>query len=142
MTLKDNRLYKFTYEIKPYPEGISAKEIRETGSDHLGAADALIIFSIVRGESGNRDQMMMGLDGATMQQCSAAEEFKTWSLWASGIMEKKDLPIYQRWVAEICFKLVRAFIVRDQKLVKDTCDQIIKTATDLPTLKMAAIYHE
>ena len=105
----DGHRYPLTYEVKAIPGGATAEEARVAG---LGAADAVVLTSIVRADDGGVSHLTLSLDGATGKPLPDDELFKAWALLAHRLVESPTLGLGKKMLCALVDKTVRDAILR------------------------------
>jgi hypothetical protein len=106
--------YPLSYRLDHRPEGIPREQIERDG---LGAADAVILISIIRPEDGSLSTVITSLEGATGQEISDIELFKAWTLMAKRLSESKTLEPGKKALAGNVFEDVRQAILRARGII-------------------------
>lgn len=94
------RKFAVSYEIRNHPDGIRPAAL----SGDMGAADALIVVSIVEPPSGGKSYVVISTDG--QKQLSPDEIFKAWAVMASQLAETLP-PGGRRGLAQAVFDSVQ-----------------------------------
>lgn len=102
-------MYRLTYTVEAPPEGLTAAAAKARG---IGAADALVVVSIVRGEDGSVSYASLSLDGATGKLLPHEELFKAWTAMAQLLSASPDLGPESRAVCALVTDMVRDAIRR------------------------------
>lgn len=106
--LENNHKYYLTYSLKPHPDGIGAHEILKHG---IGACDAIVIGSILKGKDGSHTQAICSLDGKSNKPLSDNELFKFWCMLAGQLAEQaSDLEEGKRKFCQVVINSIREFI--------------------------------
>ena len=104
-----NRRYPLTYRIDPRPDKPTLDQVR---ADGLGACDAILLASIIRGSDGALSYAFPSLDGATSGPLSATDCFKVWVVLAHYLAtDVQDLGDGRRTLALLVHRMVQAAIV-------------------------------
>lgn len=104
--------YPLTYDVKAIPGGATAEEARVAG---LGAADAVVLTSIVRGDDGSVSHLTLSLDGATGKPLPDDEVFKAWALLTHRLAESPTLGPGKRALCVLVDMIVRDAIARSRE---------------------------
>jgi hypothetical protein len=93
----EEQTYHVIYNVEPRPEGIKKSDIPKTH----GAADAVLICSMLYPEDGSFSLVLYGGDGRTGKDLHPNEIFKVWTLMAKNLSEDEDLSPARR---ELCLQ--------------------------------------
>ena len=97
--MSNKQRWHLSYVVKACPEGLTRAQVPA----EAGAADAVLLISIVLPPTGEYSQMTVSLDGRTGEPLSAVEEFKAWIMLAGGLKDNVTLDPGRRAFAEDVF---------------------------------------
>lgn len=103
--------YKISFDTNNN-NGFKKREVEDFTKDDpdTGAADALLLYSIIKPKSGEFSIAMLSVDGQNEgKPLSEIDLFKVWSLMASSL-SKQAKHEWQRFIAEEAFNKVRQVI--------------------------------
>lgn len=102
--------YRVTYLVEP------CKLSREEVKDGWGAADALVIGSLIFPEEGGVSYQMATIDGRGPGPVGSDDVFKTWVFMAHELSQREDLSENKRELCEHVFRAVQDAILRARGL--------------------------
>lgn len=109
--MSSSRTYPITYELTQQDPPLTKEEVRELGRN-VGAADALIVLSIIFPEDGSYSMQPASIDGRTGSGLSAKEIFKAWLMLTAWIGQLPDLDDLRREMAKHTFETISEVIMR------------------------------
>lgn len=112
--MTEEKKYYITYEMNVHPEGLVKRDIPE---GH-GAADAVVILSMLYPPDGSFSLAVPSLDGRTHRAVTDNELFKVWTLIASRLADSMTLSANKKEFARLVFEMVRTAILNTQEREK------------------------
>jgi len=103
--------YRVTYVVEHHTPGFTAAELEAKHNDFLGAADAVVILSIMRSDEDGFSLMPMSVDGDTGLEISEDELWKCWALLAARLAKSLALPAAKRSFSAKVFAAIQAAVL-------------------------------
>ena len=106
--------YRVTYVVEHHTPGLTAVELEAKHNDFLGAADAVVILSIMRSDEGNDSAyslLPISIDGGTGLEISDDELWKCWALLTERLAKSPTLSAAKRNFSAKVFVAIRKAVL-------------------------------